>query len=128
MQVVEHFPHRPRGAWICGDGFRGCRSFLALPPANFRHAAGVQRCGTASLNGCEMTLPPTKGEFTGSLLLPANGRRVTSRGVLLEKSGEGFGALLSPDAEMAVTLGPERIPKPRWPPLTPVRWLRILRA
>ena len=53
-----------------------------------------------------MTLAPTKGGFTGSILLPVNGKRVTFTGALLEKSGEGCGALLSPDAEMAVTLGP----------------------
>ena len=75
-----------------------------------------------------MTFAPTRGEFTGSLLLPANGKRVTFGGVLLEKSGEGAGALLNPGAEMAVTLAPQRIPKSRWPPLTPVRWLRILRT
>ena len=34
------------------------------------------------------------------------GKRVTFGGVLLEKSGEGSGLLLSPDAEMAVTLAP----------------------
>ena len=53
-----------------------------------------------------MTFAPMRGEFTGSLLLPANGRRVTFSGVLMEKSGEGFGALLNPDAEVAVTLAP----------------------
>ena len=53
-----------------------------------------------------MTLAPTKGEVTGSLLLPANGKRVAFSGVLMEKSGEGAGALLGPDAEMAVTLAP----------------------
>ena len=66
----------------------------------------MQRGGTASLNGCKMTFAPMRGEFTGSLLLPANGRRVTFSGVLMEKSGEGFGALLNPDAEVAVTLAP----------------------
>ena len=73
-----------------------------------------------------MTLAPAKGEFTDSLLLPANGRRVTFTGALLEKPGEECGAMLSPGAEMAVALAPQRIPKPRLPPLTPVRWLRIL--
>ena len=61
----------------------------------------------ASLRGgFKMTLAPTKGEFTDSLLLPANGRRVTFTGALLEKSGEECGALLNPDAEVALTLGP----------------------
>ena len=53
-----------------------------------------------------MTLAPAKGGFTGSLLLPANGTRATFNGVLLEKSGEGVGLLLSPDAEMTITLEP----------------------
>ena len=75
-----------------------------------------------------MTLAPTKGEFTGSILLPVNGKRVTFTGALLEKSGEGFDALLSPDAEMAVTLAPWRIPKPRLPPLTVIWRFTMLRA
>ncbi len=53
-----------------------------------------------------MTLAPTRGEFSGSLLLPVNSKRVTLGGVLMEKSGEGFGALLNPDAVVAVTLVP----------------------
>ena len=62
--------------------------------------------GSPLLNGFKMTLAPAKGEFTGSLLLPANGKRVPFNGVLLEKSGEGVGLLLSPDAEMTITLEP----------------------
>ena len=62
--------------------------------------------GSPLLNGFKMTLTPAKGEFTGSLLLPANGKRVPFNGVLLEKSGESVGLLLSPDAEMAITLEP----------------------
>ncbi len=62
--------------------------------------------GNPLLNGFKMTLAPAKGEFTGSLLLPANGKRATFNGVLLEKSGEGVGLLLSPDAEMTITLEP----------------------
>ena len=60
--------------------------------------------GSPLLNGFKMTLSPKTGDFSGSILLPANGKRATFSGVLLEKSGEGVGLLLSPDAEMAITL------------------------
>lgn len=62
--------------------------------------------GSPLLSGFKMTLTPARGEFTGSLLLPANGKPATFSGVLLEKSGEGVGLLLTPDAEMAVMLRP----------------------
>lgn len=62
--------------------------------------------GNPLLNGFKMTLFPKTGEFSGSLLLPANGKRVLFNGVLLEKSGEGVGLLLSPAGENAVTLEP----------------------
>ena len=40
----------------------------------------ARRWRASLLGGCKMTLAPTRGEFTGSLLLPANGRRVTFTG------------------------------------------------
>ena len=49
--IAQHFParrsfqHHLRGAWNCGGGFRGCRLFLALPPANFRQPSGLGFCG-----------------------------------------------------------------------------------
>jgi hypothetical protein len=58
------------------------------------------------LDGFKMTLAPRTGGFSGSLLLPSNGKRATFSGVLLEKSGEGVGLLLNPVSEMAVRFSP----------------------
>ena len=49
-----------------------------------------------------MKLLPKTGEFSGSLLL--DGGRVNFGGVLLEKSGDGVGAVF--DVDMGVTLEP----------------------
>ncbi len=56
--------------------------------------------GSPLLDGFSMKLKAKTGEFSGSLLL--DGARVKFGGVLLERTGDGVGAL--PDA--AVTLEP----------------------
>ena len=56
--------------------------------------------GNPLLEGFSMTLLPKTGEFSGSLI--QGGERTKFGGVLLQKSGDGVGAL--PDA--AITLEP----------------------
>ncbi len=60
--------------------------------------------GNPLLDGFNMTLKPKTGEFSGSLMVA--GERAKFGGVLLEKSGDGVGVSISPNAEMTLELSP----------------------
>jgi len=93
-------PGNGAGTLSLDDGLAPLTQSITLGTDNKITPAG------AVLNGFMMTLSPKRGDFSGSLLLPANGRRTSFSGVLLQKSREGLGMLLGPDTEMAAILSP----------------------